>query len=329
MGQRDMRDGIGGADKATGPGKRTGRGRGQARFARSHGRTRQFAGSLRLRRNHSAARLPKPVALALTGGVAASVMMFLVIPVTPSASELPASLSAVVQSLSQEAGLASMAPAQATIFAGTPAVGALFTTTTGGGLGDHFCTASVVDSPHGDLVVTAAHCVSSVPPSKVVFVPDYHDGKTPYGVWGVTRVIVDRKWASSAGQDDDVAFLVVSLPGKGRVEDVTGSERLGVGQPSGQMVRVVGYPSGADAPIHCANRVRMFGPSQLEFDCAGYTEGTSGSPLLTGVSPSTGLGTVIGVIGGYEQGGYTPDVSYAARFGANVAALYKVAVSES
>jgi hypothetical protein len=38
---------------------------------------------------------------------------------------------------------------------------------------------------------------------------------------------------------------------------------------------------------------------------------------------------VIGVIGGYEQGGYPADVSYAARFGAGTAALYKIAVSKS
>ena len=31
---------------------------------------------------------------------------------------------------------------------------------------------------------------------------------------------------------------------------------------------------------------------------------------------------MIGVIGGYEQGGDTPQVSYSAVFGSNVAALY-------
>jgi hypothetical protein len=36
---------------------------------------------------------------------------------------------------------------------------------------------------------------------------------------------------------------------------------------------------------------------------------------------------VIGVIGGYEQGGDTPQVSYSAMFEANVAALYLTAVA--
>ncbi len=47
------------------------------------------------------------------------------------------------------------------------------------------------------------------------------------------------------------------------------------------------------------------------------------------MNPATGLGSVIGVIGGYEQGGYSADVSYAARFGASTEALYKIAVSKS
>src|SRR5260370_32300986 len=41
-------------------------------------------------------------------------------------------------------------------FAGTPAVGALFTMSKGK-LGQHFCTASVVGSPHRHLGITAAH----------------------------------------------------------------------------------------------------------------------------------------------------------------------------
>ena len=64
-------------------------------------------------------------------------------------------------------------------FAGTPAVGALFTTSAGK-LGRHFCTATVVNSPAGDLVITAAHCVSGT--SGVVFVPGYDNGTTPYGL---------------------------------------------------------------------------------------------------------------------------------------------------
>jgi hypothetical protein len=91
---------------------------------------------------------------------------------------------------------------------------------------------------------------------------------------------------------------------------------------------VIGYPQGSNVPISCGNLARGFGPAQLVFDCGKYTDGTSGGPLLEDVNPTTGLGMVIGVIGGYQQGGDTPSVSYSARFGALVADLYKTAVRQ-
>jgi V8-like Glu-specific endopeptidase len=229
------------------------------------------------------------------------------------------------------AGAQSLAPTMATqavAFAGTPAVGALFTVTSGGGLGGHFCSASVVDSPARDLVITAAHCVGGGGSSQIAFVPAYDNGRMPYGIWRVTRVIVDQSWISSANPNADVAFLTVSAPDGARIQDITGGERLGIGQAAGQYVRVIGYPQATNVPIRCGNLARRFSPTQLVFDCGGYTDGTSGGPLLDNVNPTTGLGTVIGVIGGYQQGGDTPSVSYAARFGALVADLYKTAAGQ-
>jgi V8-like Glu-specific endopeptidase len=229
------------------------------------------------------------------------------------------------------AGAQSLAPTMATqavAFAGTPAVGALFTVTSGGGLGGHFCSASVVDSPARDLVITAAHCVGGGGSSQIAFVPAYDNGRMPYGIWRVIRVIVDQSWISSANPNADVAFLTVSAPDGARIQDITGGERLGIGQAAGQYVRVIGYPQATNVPIRCGNLARRFSPTQLVFDCGGYTDGTSGGPLLDNVNPTTGLGTVIGVIGGYQQGGDTPSVSYAARFGALVADLYKTAAGQ-
>jgi V8-like Glu-specific endopeptidase len=210
-------------------------------------------------------------------------------------------------------------------FAGTPAVGALFTMSKGK-LGRHFCTASVIGSPHGDLVITAAHCVTGT--SGIVFVPGYDRGAAPYGIWTVTKVYADRSWTSSSDPDDDVAFLRVSQAGSiVPIEDVTGAEALKTGTPARQLVEVIGYPDSGSQPIVCRNWTREPMSEQLEFDCGGYTDGTSGGPFLASVNPLTGQGTVIGVIGGYEQGGLTPQVSYSSRFGANVAALYRHAAA--
>ena len=212
-------------------------------------------------------------------------------------------------------------------FSGTPAVGALFSTSAGK-LGDHFCSASVINSPHGDLVITAAHCVTHTS-GTVVFVPGYDNGTTPYGVWTVTKVYVDKAWASSENPDDDFAILRVSQRGSTvPIEDVTGAEKLITGTPyNHQLVQVIGYPDSSNQPITCENWLKEPMTDQLEFDCGGYTNGTSGGPFLAEVDPATGQGAVIGVIGGYEQGGDTPQVSYSAVLAGGAAALFKTAVA--
>jgi V8-like Glu-specific endopeptidase len=252
--------------------------------------------------------------------------------------------------------------------AGLPSVGALFTVSGPGVLGSHFCTASVVDSPAKDLVVTAAHCVSDLQPDQFVFVPEYHDGQYPFGVFSVTGIFVDRAWQRVQDPDDDFAFLVVAgANGQKPVQEVTGGDRLGIapsltatsssgptgasgagaaaadivmtgssagvgttaasGSPkAAPMLHVVGYPDDLDTPISCTNRMILFTPTQLQFNCGGYTIGTSGSPFVTDVRAATHTGIVLGVIGGFQQGGNTPSVSYAARFEANAKALYLQAI---
>jgi V8-like Glu-specific endopeptidase len=209
-------------------------------------------------------------------------------------------------------------------FDGTAAVGALFTESDGK-LGTHFCTASVVQSTHGDLAVTAAHCVTGVQ-GQVVFVPGYANGKEPYGGWQVTAIYTNQAWKSAQNPDDDFAFLRLadSISGKS-VEDVTGAERLGLSWRVPALVQVIGYPDSANQPIACTNWANKFSSAQLVFDCDGYTDGTSGGPFLADVSAASGDGTVIGVIGGYEQGGNLPQVSYAAAFGPATKALFQTA----
>jgi V8-like Glu-specific endopeptidase len=284
----------------------------------------------------------RPRARTLVLALAALAVLAVLVPAAPGGTRLAVRLAAAVQGLGRTAHQTAVGASHPVRPAGHPAppaghpappadpIGALFRITHGAQLaGGHFCTASVVDSPQGDLVMTAAHCVSGLGAGQFAFVPGFRDGHTPYGVWPVSRVTVDHAWATSADPDHDVAFLQVRKLGSANtVQSVTGGERLGLGQPAGQFVRVTGYPDRLSAPISCENRVTAFSPTQLRFDCGGYTSGTSGSPLLASVSLTTGLGTVIGVIGGYQQGGDTDSVSYAARLGASAAALYQTATSQ-
>ena len=212
-------------------------------------------------------------------------------------------------------------------FPGMAAVGALFTSS-GGRLGSHFCTASVVSSPAGNMLITAAHCLQSValdPVGSVIFAPGYHDGSFPYGIWPVTAVYTDSRWRRSQDPDDDIAFLTVGGP-HADIQRLTGAEALTVGQPP-QQVRVIGYPGQTSEPITCTAPARGFGPGQMVFDCANFTNGTSGGPFLADLGSTTGDGWVIGVIGGYQQGGDTPSISYSPRFTPSLLELYQSAVS--
>jgi hypothetical protein len=53
----------------------------------------------------------------------------------------------------------------------------------------HFCTASVVQSPGRNMLITAAHCAfdadSGQPLNDLVFAPGYRNGDEPTGLWKV------------------------------------------------------------------------------------------------------------------------------------------------
>jgi V8-like Glu-specific endopeptidase len=218
--------------------------------------------------------------------------------------------------------------ADANSFGGTPAVGALFYRQ--GGRLQHFCTASVVRSKHENLLATAAHCMLGrklTPAGTVVFAPGYHNGRFPYGQWIVRAAYTDRQWRAHQDPDDDVAFLVAGRAGR-RIQKYTGGETLVTGARLPQEVRVMGYPDSSSSPVFCDAAARAFSKRRLRqmvFYCTDYTNGTSGGPFLARVSGATDTGRLIGVIGGYERGGFTPDVSYSARFGGSVAALFRTA----
>ena len=208
-------------------------------------------------------------------------------------------------------------------------VGAIFSQ---GVDGDHFCTASVVHSAAGDLLVTAAHCVHGGQGggygSDLVFVPDYRDGSAPDGQWPVTRIVVDPRWISSSDPDLDVAFVTVGQVGGRSIEQVLGGNTLGIDKGFTKVVQITGYPSTASAPISCFNRTTQQSQYQMRIACTGFPGGTSGSPWLTSFDRTTRTGTVIGVIGGYQQGGDTADVSYSPYFDADVQTLYNEAAGQ-
>jgi hypothetical protein len=194
----------------------------------------------------------------------------------------------------------------------------------------HFCTASVVDSPSGDVIATAAHCLSGNA-KDLEFVPMYHDGQAPYGEWNVTGAYASQRWMDSQDPQADFAFLTVQskdIGGKKRtLESVVGGDPLVTGKKPGQWTVVVGYPAGmGGGPVICLNQAfaRHGYPA---FRCGGFVDGTSGGPWLADYDSQTGQGDLYGVTGGRYQGGCVNWVSYSSSFDSDTMAVYNQAVT--
>ena len=201
-------------------------------------------------------------------------------------------------------------------FRGVPYVGALFREA-GGRPQGHFCTAAVLRSPAGNLVITSAHCMAGLAASAVSFAPGYHDGTFPQGLDPVVRVFTDRAWAARHSIGDDVAILELGPD----VQTQTGALTLATGHPPGT-TKVVGYPEDAGRPVGCTARATWFRRGhQMKFVCGGYPDGTSGGPWIISKTK------VYGVIGGYQQGGIKSWISYSPAFGRSIRTLYRRAVA--
>ncbi|MEV0265719.1 trypsin-like serine protease [Streptomyces sp. NPDC050617] len=229
-------------------------------------------------------------------------------------------------------------PAPSHPFDGLPPVGTFFwTDDTGAG---RSCGGTIVRSPHRDLVVGAGHCLRSPKPRRhLSFVPQYHDGQKPFGLFPVERVYIDQRYydlGTGAGARWDYSVVRVGPRADGaEAQEAAGGFGLGV-YPGYEhrRVRLIGYPGTDDAthpkPLDCRSATHRYTSTDpaapgdfLEIACAGYIGGTSGGPFL--VRSPTGY-RLIGVIGGYHTGGDFPDISYSSYFTADILALYLHAV---
>ncbi|HET9171537.1 MAG TPA: trypsin-like peptidase domain-containing protein [Actinospica sp.] len=225
-----------------------------------------------------------------------------------------------------------------THFSGIPEVGALFASADySGATADHFCTATVIDSPSGDLVLTAAHCVydastGTYTHSSITFAPGYDDGLDEHlgGAWTVTRIDVPEGYRADGDPEDDYAILEIAPQDGLDIERVTGGLRLATTRLP-EKVSVIGYndleyDTAGNEPIICratAHEETDDGAAWSRFDCPNYQDGTSGGPWIAHG------GTVVGVIGGYEQGGDSPNWSYSTIFTTATIAFYQSVVAGS
>ena len=194
-----------------------------------------------------------------------------------------------------------------------PRIGALFLD----GTDMHACTASVLDSTGGDLLLTAAHCIAG--DVRADFLPAFAGDYREADRWQVDAVYIDPRWARSTDPHADYAIVRVHRAGSGRIEEVVGSGlRLGPAPAAGTMVTVTGYPYGVGGgPVGCQGPTADATGAQAGFpllSCAGLVDGTSGAPWVSG-------STIRGLTGGYDRGGCDDDVSFSAPFDANIERL--------
>jgi hypothetical protein len=194
-----------------------------------------------------------------------------------------------------------------------PRVGAVFL----GGDSLHVCSAGVLDSAGGDLILTAAHGLSDA--ADATFVPGFNNDAAPEDYWHIDAVYLDPRWVHSQDPMADFAIARVSRSAGGTVEARAGGGLKLVAAPApGSVVSVTGYAMGVGGgPIGC--RVPTERPKQgfPALPCAALVNGVSGAPWIDG-------STVNGLIGGLDGGGCEDQTdSYSPPFDDAITALQK------
>ncbi|WP_183094494.1 trypsin-like serine peptidase [Nocardioides stalactiti] len=173
---------------------------------------------------------------------------------------------------------------------------------------DAVCTASAIDTPKGNQVITAGHCVHTgpnpgglLPPpphfySDWVFVPRYRNGAAPFGRWVSDKPFVFAGWAEEEAFKFDQAIITFRRLERRRLVDVVGGNEVVWGNDQRQWgTRIWGWP--AESPYdgetskRCDGRTVRFEESAdaAMYDCD-LTGGASGGPwyLPRGRTDNTG-----------------------------------------
>jgi hypothetical protein len=214
--------------------------------------------------------------------------------------------------------------------------GAIFIVLPGGG-GFGRCSGTSVDAPNLSVVFTAGHCVNEGGPGHWfnrdwVFVPGYHDGQRPFGVFVARWLGATAPWIAGGSENADVGAAVVSRNEHGqRLGAAVGGDGIAWGLPPGQVFDVHGYP--AAPPFDGASQRLCAGTPFLGHDVASFLmPGPLNLALTCEVTggASGGGWTIHGdVLNGVTDYGYGDDrtTDFGSYFGGAVHALYERAAA--
>jgi V8-like Glu-specific endopeptidase len=196
------------------------------------------------------------------------------------------------------------------------------------------CSGTSVSAGNRSLVFTAGHCVYDGGArgrwlaGKWVFIPGYHDGERPFGVFPAKWLGTTQPWRRHGSENGDVGVAVVDRNERGQLlADAVGAAGIAWGQSPQQSFDIHGYPV---APPYNGSSQRLCaatpflghdfgsflwrGPLNLAVDCP-VTGGASGGGWLI-------EGNTINSVTDY---GYPedPKTDYGAYFGDAVHDLYQ------
>ncbi len=195
------------------------------------------------------------------------------------------------------------------------------------GFGPFQCSATVVDSPSGRVILTAGHCVYDPElarfAKRLTFIPAYSDGAAPFGSWAWSELETTRQWVRQANTNFDFATIVLRRGGAGAVvEDTAGGLPLATNGPRGQTYRAVGYPgnrAGAERMWSCTSGYAGPDPRPFPRGKAPIGIGCDMGPGASGGGWVDDAGRLVSVTSfGYRE---QPDILYGPYLGVKAARL--------
>lgn len=226
------------------------------------------------------------------------------------------------------------------------------------------CSGSILDSPSGSIVVTAAQCVYTSPGAgpvgwhqKIMVIPAYHtapETPAPYGEWAAEGVWVPPEYLETGDKSYDLAFLRVTRNEHAKtLHEVVGTALAPLLSESGGFPNVTTYGYPADSPpeytgedlFSCVANTKSVATglrknTLVSPNCA-VRGGHSGGPVMS--SDKKLVGVVTMRLGSYDgtpdvKGGmgvtrldpevYTPTLNLAERYQAAKTARLKLTVKK-
>jgi V8-like Glu-specific endopeptidase len=163
-----------------------------------------------------------------------------------------------------------------------------------------YCSATAINSPTRQLVLTAGHCVNTGPEGRhggsiwsnyLEFVPAYNDGLAPFGAFIARRnaIFAPKPWFKRANPNFDVgAFLTLpNANGENVADAVGGGVAIVTDQDRHQQFQTFGYPGATNRLRTCSSpytgddsiTYALAGPPTMAIRCH-WVPGASGGGWL-------------------------------------------------